>query len=162
MLIAKVTPYTIKIAREKSLAMGTLKNSITGGEGNLAGFIGELLFCHYIHGTHENTYDYDILKDGVAWDVKTKRCTSPPKDHYECSVAAFNTRQRCDNYCFIRIVYDEQNDIWGNAYLLGWMPKQEYFERAKFLRKGEIDPLNNFRVKADCYNMAIRDLKEFE
>ncbi len=159
MLVSKVTPRAIELAKEKADEMGTLRNSITEGEGNLAGFIGEILFCNYLKGTQQNTYDYDIIKGGIKWDVKTKRCTSPPKNHYECSVAAFNTRQRCDNYCFVRIVYNDDN--WGDAYLLGWMPKEEYFEKAHFLRKGEIDPANNFKVKADCYNLPISSLRSF-
>ena len=37
----------------------------------------------------------------------------------------------------------------------------DYFEKAKKLTKGQIDPSNGFIVRADCYNVAISDLKRF-
>ena len=154
-----VTQDIITRAEAMSNDMGALRNSITHGDGNIAGFIGEIIFCDFIKGEHSNTYDYDVVKDGEKWDVKTKRCTSPPKSFYECSVANFNTSQACDNYCFMRI---QQNDgRWGDAYLLGWMPRVVYYDAAKFLKKGDIDPSNNFRVKADCWNLPISKLRRF-
>ena len=35
--------------------------------------------------------------------------------------------------------------------------KKEYFEKATFMQKGEIDPSNNYMVRADCYNLKIID-----
>ena len=89
---------------------------------------------------------------GVNIDVKTKQCTSAPKPHYECSVAAFNTRQKCQAYVFVRVC---NKDAW----ILGWESKKRYFQNSTFLRKGQIDRSNNFTVKADCYNMKIENLK---
>ena len=37
--------------------------------------------------------------------------------------------------------------------------KSDYFDDAKFLKKGQVDPDNNFKVKADCYNLPINKLK---
>ena len=49
---------------------------------------GEEVANQIICGTITNTYDYDIVDDcDIRYDVKTKRCTSEPKDKYECSVA---------------------------------------------------------------------------
>ena len=113
-----------------------------------------------IDGTINNTYDYDIVsKSGIKYDVKTKRCTSEPKPFYECSVANFNTKQKCDRYAFVRI--ENKNKRWGRAWVLGWLEHDEYFEKAKKLTKGQIDPSNGFIVRADCYNVAISDLKKF-
>ncbi len=39
------------------------------------------------------------------------------------------------------------------------MPKKDYFKQATFLKKGDPNGDNGFIVKADCYNMIIRDLK---
>jgi hypothetical protein len=38
--------------------------------------------------------------------------------------------------------------------------KDEYYKNAVALKKGEIDPSNNFTVKADCYNIKISDLQQ--
>jgi len=67
-------------------------------------------------------------------------------------VAAYNTTQGCKAYVFTRICNDK-------AWILGWKGKDEYYQQAKFLTKGDVDPLNNFTVKADCYNLKISDLR---
>ena len=38
------------------------------------------------------------------------------------------------------------------------LTKEEYFNKATFLKKGDIDPSNNYTVKADCYNVPISEL----
>tara|TARA_R100000935_G_scaffold28738_1_gene49141 strand:- start:6 stop:482 length:477 start_codon:yes stop_codon:yes gene_type:complete len=146
----------IDAARKKSNDMGLLKNSITGGGGNVAGFLGEDCARIILGGKEANTYDYDLkLEDGRTVDVKTKRTTVPPKRYYECSVAEFNTRQKCDYYAFVRV----HNDL-HTAWFLGVYPKDKYYDDATYLRKGEVDPSNNFTVKSNCYNMAISALEE--
>lgn len=151
-----ITAEHLAKANKMSREMGHLNNSITGGKGNIAGFLGEILLCEMLYATHENTYEYDIvLTDGSTVDVKTKRTTVEPKPYYECSVAALNTTQKCKYYAFMRV----KND-YSQAWFLGMMPKERYFEVAKFLEKGDIDPDNNFVVKSDCYNLAIRDVWE--
>jgi len=152
-----ITPSMLAKANQKSIEMGSLTNSITDGQGNIAGFIGEEVARQILGGIEKNTYDYDIILDsGIRVDVKTKRTTVKPKEHYECSVAAFNTKQSCDYYAFVRVHNDMQV-----AWFLGVYPKDSYYKDAKFLRKGDIDPSNNFVVKADCYNLPISSLKEF-
>ena len=139
--------------------MGTLKNSITSGDGNIAGFLGEQVANEVLKGEVTNTYNYDIVgKGGVRYDVKTKRCTSQPRDYYECSIAALQIKQDCDRYVFVRI--ENINGKWGRAWVLGSYQKESYFKDARFLKEGQIDGDNNFRVKADCYNIAIKDLKK--
>lgn len=149
-----------KKAWRKSREMGEINNSITKGDGNIAGFLGEEVANFLIKGEVTNTYDYDIIKDGRKYDVKTKRCTSQPKNYYECSVAAFNTKQKCDEYVFVRI--ENLKGKWGRAWVLGYYPKDKYFEDAKFLKKGQRDGDNGFLVKANCYNMSIKDLNKYE
>ena len=154
-----ITPDMLQRAKEKSIEMSKINNSICSGEGNLAGFIGEQAANEVIKGKVNNTYDYDILDQIDRWDVKTKRCTTRPRPNYECSVAAFNTRQHCTKYAFVRLLHEGSTYI--KAYILGWLPKDEYFGKAKFLKKGDLDLDNNFIVRADCYNVKISDLNEF-
>jgi len=42
------------------------------------------------------------------------------------------------------------------------MDKKKYFKQAVSLKKGDIDESNGFVVKANCYNMKIKDLNSFE
>ena len=160
MIEVKVTDYMRVKARSMAKDLGKLKNSITSGEGNVAGFVGELIALDYLGGVKANTYDFDIVSNGKTYDVKTKRCTSPPKPHYDCSVAAFNTKQRCDIYFFVRVQF--QGDRPVRAWVLGQKDKAEYFKQARKLKKGEVDPSNNFKVKADCFNLSIDKLEELE
>jgi hypothetical protein len=30
------------------------------------------------------------------------------------------------------------------------------------MKKGDVDPDNNFKVRADCHNLSYSELKEFE
>lgn len=159
MIEIKITEAMKRRAWTKARAMGTLRNSITRGAGNIAGFLGEEIANSLIEGEVSNTYNYDIVKRGIKYDVKTKRCTSEPKPFYECSVANYNTKQKCDRYAFVRIEY--KNKRWCRAWLLGWLTHDEYFEKAKKLTRGEIDRSNGFMVKADCYNVSIEELRQF-
>ena len=160
MIEVKVTDYMRVKARSMAKDLGKLKNSITKGEGNVAGFIGELIALKYLGGVKANTYDFDIVSGGKTYDVKTKRCTSPPKPHYDCSVAAFNTKQRCDIYLFVRVQFEGDRPV--KAWVLGQKDKAEYFKQARKLKKGDVDPSNNFKVKADCYNLSINKLETLE
>ena len=161
MIEVKITEDMKKRAWAKSREMGVIKNSIMKGDGNIAGFLGEEVANVVIDGTINNTYDYDLVsKDGIKYDVKTKRCTSPPKPYYDCSVANFNTRQKCDRYVFVRI--ENKNKRWGRAWVLGWLTHDNYFEKARTLTKGQIDPSNGFVVSADCDNGSISELNELE
>jgi len=152
------TPIMTK-AHAMSVDMGVLKTSITGGEGNLAGFIGEGLVHQYLldNGgivSWENTYEYDMILNGeIRIDVKSKRTSVKPKLNYECSVKD-GKRQDCDIYVFTRV----KNDF-SVGWLLGYMPAKEYFEVANFMEKGTIDPSNGWKVSKDCYNLPIDELR---
>ena len=148
----------IEEANNKSEEMGKLNNSITHGKGNISGFLGEIMTLHSLsEGEICNTYDFDILYKDKKLDVKTKRTGVVPKNYYDCSVAAFNTKQKCSHYIFTRIL----NDL-SKGWVLGWMSKEDYFTKARFLKKGEQDGDNGFIVKADCYNLPIDKLHPIE
>lgn len=154
MIEVKITEAHLEKAKVLADDLGELRNSITTGEGNLAGFVGEVIVAEVTGASHSNTYDYDlILPDSKTVDVKTKRTNYAPKENYDCSVAAFNTRQKCDYYAFVRV----KNDF-STAWILGFYSKEKYFKDASFHKKGDYDPDNNFTFKADCYNIRISEL----
>jgi hypothetical protein len=161
MLKVEITDRMKKVAKEKAEEMGELKNSILKGQGNVTGFLGEEIIKSFLSARSSNTKDYDISYKKKKYDIKTKLTSKEPLPEYDCSIAAYNTVQKCDGYIFVRIQKDkEDNLICG--WILGWMDKEAYFQNAEYWPKGKIDPSNGYRVKASCYNIKIKDLKNIE
>ena len=155
MIEVVVTGDMLVTARDKAAEMGKLRNSITSGAGNIAGFIGEAIAKQVMGGVLTNTYDYDlILCNGKTVDVKTKLTSVKPLDSYDCSIAGLNTKQQCDYYAFVRV----KNDLSVGWYL-GIYPKEQYMLDSVFMKRGNIDPSNGYVVKSDCYNLKIHRLK---
>jgi len=152
-----ITGEDIKEAKLLANNMGTLQNSITKGQGNVHGFLGEIITSKFLKSKLNNTYDYDIIHNNLKIDVKTKRVTTPPRDYYECSVASLNTKQLCDIYVFTRVLKD-----MTKGWLLGYINKKDYFDKAVLLKKGDIDLSNNWKVLTDCYNLPINKLNNIE
>jgi len=152
-----ITGEDIKEAKLLANNMGTLQNSITKGQGNVHGFLGEIITSKFLKSKLNNTYDYDIIHNNLKIDVKTKRVTTPPRDYYECSVVSLNTKQLCDIYVFTRVLKD-----MTKGWLLGYINKKDYFDKAVLLKKGDIDPSNNWKVLTDCYNLPINKLNNIE
>ena len=156
MIEVVVTPTMLVEARDKAVEMGRLHNSIMNGAGNIAGFIGEAIAQQVLGGKLDNTYDYDLVLDnGKTVDVKTKQTSVKPLDTYDCSIAALNTKQKCDYYCFVRV-----KNNFSVGWYLGVYDKQQYMEDAVFMKKGQVDDSNGYTVKSDCYNLKISMLKE--
>jgi|TARA_Y100000310_G_scaffold150092_1_gene149478 hypothetical protein len=139
--------------KERASTLPLLKNSIRQGAGSLVAYIGEEIAKTVLNGEIKDTYDYDIVYKNMKVDVKTKERTVAPKPYYECSVADFNTKQDCDEYAFVSVL-----DTLREAWYLGKISKPDFYKKAIFHRKGEIDPANNFTFKADCYNISISEL----
>lgn len=152
----QITPEMRERAEKKAKELGELKNSITRGQGNLVGFLGEEIAHSVLGGEIKNTGDYDIvLEDERKVDVKSKKCSGPPEDHYDCSVANYNTSQECDEYCFVRVLKD-----YSKGWVCGTMAKADFYRKATFWQQGQFDPRNRWRCKADCYSLPISQLDE--
>ena len=52
--------------------------------------------------------------------------------------------------------------ITGTDTEIGKISKQDFYERARFYKKGDLDPESprskNFYFRADCYNIPVSDL----
>jgi len=148
-----VTDSALTRIKERAATLPLLKNSIRQGEGSLVAYIGEEVAKNVLNGEIKDTYDYDIVYQNMKVDVKTKERTVAPKPYYECSVADFNTKQDCDEYAFVSVL-----NTLREAWYLGKISKSDFYKKAIFHRKGEIDSANNFTFKADCYNIPISEL----
>lgn len=157
------TSEDIQICREKAEKMGVLKNSIIQGKGNLTGFLGEIAVHKYLENSRwesDSSYDYDIIFGKTKIDVKSKWCNGLPTNDYDCSIAAYNTRQKCNTYVFCRVSseipkdYENPNKVW----ILGYVPKDKYFQMANLWKKGEVDTTNDHLFTVDTYNLKIGDI----
>ena len=101
-----------------------------------------------------------VLKKGegvFVWDVEGKK--------YYDFLSAYSAVNQ--GHCHPRIIaalndQSQKLTLTSRAFhndVLGSYEKEQYFKDARFLEKGKIDGNNNFRVKADCYNMPINKLK---
>ena len=153
MIEVQITNSMRETAHDMSSEMGILSRSITRGQGNVYGFLGELVALDVLGGTHQNTMDYDILVDGSKIDVKTKKTTVKPKPDYDCSVADLTRKQNCDYYAFVRVLSDQ-----SVGWFLGVKKAEQYFTDARYIKKGDYDNSNGFTARANCYNMPISAL----
>lgn len=170
MILLKPNAKQIKLAEKREAAMRSeikeqtgrsyLRNSITKGQGSLASLICEVClrdFYDLEFSPDEEKHDYDLMhptRFGKI-DNKTKIRTVAPKPEYLGTVAAYNTKQRCDFYCFTSILKD-----FSQMWIVGFMPKADFGVHAVFNKKGEIDPTSDrgWRFKADCWNMPYGDM----
>jgi hypothetical protein len=160
MIEVEVTGEMLVRARDKAAAMGSLRRSITNGQGNLAGFVGEEIALKVLGGrvaNDEKNVDFDlVLPNGLTVDVKTKRTSVKPLPHYECSINTYY-EQQCDLYAFVR-VHNDMHIGW----FLGVYDRVAYYKDCTAFKKGDIDKTNGFKFKADAYNLRIDQLKEIE
>lgn len=165
--------YMILRALRKAKKLGALNNSITDGAGNTAGYLGEESLSNYIgseiisNNEGKSKYSHDLLFNGIHIEVKTKRRIVKPRIDYDVSVAETSIHQKPDIYAFVSIeclslekdeygkrVYTGIKDIW----LCGFISYDDFFNKSKYLKKGQIDFSNNFTVKANCFNLPIGSL----
>lgn len=131
------------------------KNTLMRDVGGLIGNIGEVVFhTVFPKSCRANTFHYDFIWNRETIDIKTKTCTSIPKFEYDNSIFKYQ-KQNCDKYVFIRITQD-----YKKAWIVGMISKENFYKEANLMKKGEIDPRNNFKFLADKYNLPISKLKQ--
>ena len=165
-------------AKQKAVSLGYINNSILKGAGNLAGYLGEEALAPYVgaeivsNNRGLDKYNHDLLvqtehviQETQRIEVKTKRRTVAPRPNYDVSVAETSSHQRPDIYAFISLEFDRVTKTHPKQYyglkkiwLCGFMPAEEFWERAELWEKGKIDKTNNFKTHVNMYNLAVRDL----
>jgi len=158
----QITEEMLKAAHIRAERMGKLKNSITGGEGNVAGFLGEYITLALIPGARlVDDYDYDLITPtGLTIDAKTCRTNIKPRETYNAQVAHHNITQDTDVYAFTRI----KNDF-SVGWLCGWIYPYHFYQKAEKREKGFVRDDGGgkiFKYPESCYEMPIRDLKKFK
>lgn len=155
MIKVVITCEMIDRAKKLSEQQGVLNRSFMNGEGNLYGYLGEEVFLSlFPDAIRVNTVNCDFLYKDKKVDIKTKHCTTSPKLFYECSVADYlKDKQKNDYYAFIRVKKD-----LTEGWFLGMIKKEEFFKKARYMKKGQLDKSNNYTVRHNCYNLKIGDL----
>jgi hypothetical protein len=141
-------------AAEGLYTFGALNNSIMQGRSNGYGALGEVLFASRFPDWQKvESYNHDFVGPTGTVDVKTKKTSVDPLGNYNCSVAATSEHQQPDHYFFVRV-----HDAMRIGWLLGWLPREEFYRRAFFARKGELEPGTGWPFKADCWNVRVDQL----
>ena len=168
-----VIPHTqemIDNSLRKAKELGALNRSITRGQGNAAGYLGEEAVASYLgadimssnEGTNKFNYDL-ILPNGIRAEVKSKRRTVPPQDFYDVSIAESSTHQRPDIYIFVSLQFGIKTEAGKynaleHVWLVGQKTPEDFFRLATLWKKGDVDATNNFTTHADMYNLPINKL----
>jgi hypothetical protein len=146
-----ITDKVLLDSRKKGAELGHIRNSITQGGGNLAGFIGEYVSQSVYGGELDNTYTYDLLlSDGRRMDVKTKRTSVEPKMDYKCTVSASQIDYDCDGYIFTRVL-----NSYSTCWVLGHISKADFLDKSTFHEKGTKDKGTRYTYRVDSYDVPI-------
>lgn len=165
MIEIEITPDMVENAQSLAQQMGSLKNSIEGVRSNLVGFLGEECFVkHYrtkklCSFSRVNNYDFDFFLNGYRIEVKTKETSVTPRTDFTVNINTFNPHQEnqlVDYYFFVYL--QNQNGFFVKGFMVGYISKLEFLERAVLKRAGESDGTNGFQFKHDCLCLKINQL----
>jgi len=142
---------------EELFSFRNLKNSITKGESQIYGALGEIVVLDYyekhgVNAQYVGSFDYDIIIANKKVDVKTKKVNNPPQLEHNATIPACNVLQKTDIYYFVYVMSD-----MTKAYLVGWLYKDEFFAKAELKKSGEVDRLG-WTFKADTYVTQLKNL----
>ena len=143
---------------EELYGFNVLNGSVTEGEGNKVGSLGEIIVLDYYkdYSKYAGEYDYDLLIKGKKVDVKSKKQNVPPNPSHKANIFAWNTTQKRDYYCFVAI-----HSNLKVGWIIGWKEKEAFFKEAIFRKKGEVDTTGTnvgWTFKSDCYCLTVADL----
>ena len=154
------TSEDISLAHFRAKEMGILPNSYTRGLGRMVGCLGEIAVNRYLPWSKymgDVSYTYDIRYKKKEVEVKSKTCSSEPKDNYSAFV---NTSKKinCENdiYFFTRV----RRDLML-TWLVGWLPTKELLKVATFVNKGEKDK-DGFQFRSSGLHLEISSLNNPE
>jgi hypothetical protein len=164
-----IKTWMLKDAIKKSKELGVLNNSITSGKGNRAGYLSEAAIASHVGADVVSCdegykkYNHDLEFNGKTIEVKTKRRTVDPRLNYEVSIAKTSLHQKPEIYAFASITYGSKSGSGVNVkyknlkklWLCGFISSKEFFEKAKFVDKGDVDPSNGFRCHVPMWNLPI-------
>jgi len=160
-----------KRAREMPDMFQTVKQGNRLGA-KQTGCLGELVGEEYLKNlntlyTPFFTTEFDVMvhlpEGDKKIEFKTKERTVPPLPKYECSVYDYvKDFQNVDYYMFISLFStdSDSSDInrFTRGFIVGSITKQDFDKKAKFWKKGDIDPTNGWAVSRDTWSVFVSEL----
>lgn len=159
MIVCTPSQDTLSKANQIAKIQGNLKNSITNGERNSQGVLGELAVKKYlgINADIKGTKDYDFIYNGKKIEVKTMGTNYNPNDTYICSINKNSAFQDCDIYvfCFLNLKTNK-------LFIYGWCTKKYFYENCYYQPKGE--PVRGLEkgLKEDQYRLKVTNLNKMK
>jgi hypothetical protein len=145
-------------AKEQSEGFKEGSRTVMGNGRNFIGFVGEKAVADLLKAQHLPANHYDlILEDGTKVECKTFSNKYEPKPHFECNVMETSTFQQCDIYIFSS--YNIEKNL---LYVCGYISRDDFYAKAKKIRKGEVSPKNGIKYRANGYIITVRDLLPIE
>lgn len=153
----KINDDIIAKAKEWSTFSGNSFSIRKDGGNRLVGDIAEVVFQLMYPSAKRISHidrNADFLIKGKRIDVKCKDRTVDCKPNYEVSIETRQLNFDVDWYAFFSF-----NNKTSVLQFLGWSSKEDYLIKSKQLKKGTIDPVNNWIVNVDCNNLQVCELK---
>lgn len=137
------------------------------GDGNkdeqFTGLLGQTVFADLL-GSNRPRGDIgfdggiDFIVNGIKIDIKTMTRTVPVKSHYVHNFIGYQLKYETQGYVFAS--YNKRTNIMT---ICGYVTKEQFIERAKFYKKGELryrDDGTSFPSKAPLYEIMQSDLEQ--
>lgn len=159
MIEVQITKDMIEEAMLLAAEIPLLKNSDTEGHGRKIAALSDLMVKNTWGGKIVSHVSYDcdwISPKNYLFEIKSKERNFEPKPWYNCTVKEYNTKQKCDYYLFTSIFRD-----YSRGWILGYISKQDFFNKAIFFKKDEVDPDTRggkYVFPSNCYNVKIEQL----
>lgn len=157
MIEFQITQDMLERANTKAIAVGNIGGkSFMGGTRNINGFLGEEMFKkQFPQAVLFDTYDYDFMLKGKKIEVKTRTLKVFPNAPIEFALAHMNPNRDFDYIAFY-IIKADLSKGWG----LGWISKQDFFNKCKTKNKGEPMPQGGAYL-SEGKSILQTDLEEF-
>ena len=160
--------HLLSAAQERAEKMGELNRSMRGMQASQVGALGELLGMEHLSSLgipFEEVYStaFDLrFDDGRTLEFKTKERTVPPLETYDCTTPEYNkAHKKPDEYFFISLLSTGKSDDikrFTKGYILGTIRSADFNDKAKYWKRGQVDPSNGWTVTIDCWNVPITNL----
>lgn len=147
-------------------------HEIEGGKGRIWGSLGEIVVGSVMQGATEAlTFNYDLIWKDKTWDIKTKTRRDVPLSYWDASIAASAMHQKTDYYIFVSIIAKQNliaeseevvlNFPYEEAYILGYISKDDFILNATLQKAGKTDSLNGLVYRMDTFTIPYSKLNPF-
>lgn len=152
----RITQAQIIEAKQEAKELGVLNGSISHGEGNFKGKLGEIIIRDLLNATRtDDEHNYDLLSPtGIRLEIKTSGTRKTYLDNgYWNRVNCANLRQKCHVYVFCAV-----NEDTMQAWVCGWTWKDEFLSSSTLFKAGYRVPNTGNVMRADSMNIKTGDL----